>query len=342
MTATTVGATPPETRNPHLMLLGCCLALFIISLDATIVNVALPAIQADLHASVSGLQWIIDSYTLVLACLLLLAGSTGDRIGRRRDVPGRPGHFRRRLAALLCGAEPRHARRRSGYSRPLGAPCSSRTPCRPSPTSSPTRHGGPTPSACGLACSAPPRRPARHRRVLVDHDRVAAHFLGQPSRRRARVRARRPLRPETARSPPRRADLPGQASPPPHARRRSPTRSSRARPAAGHRRRSPALFAVAVLGLVRLPARPSVIAMNHCWNCGSSEARRSPARPRMATLAFAILAGFLFLNTLYLQEVRGDSALYGRDRHPSRHCRHRRRLPPSPAASLRPPAAACR
>jgi EmrB/QacA subfamily drug resistance transporter len=66
------------------MLTGCCLAFFIISLDATIVNVALPTVQADLHASVSGLQWIIDSYTLVFALLLLLAGSTGDRIGRRR------------------------------------------------------------------------------------------------------------------------------------------------------------------------------------------------------------------------------------------------------------------
>ncbi|MEU4622643.1 hypothetical protein AB0G04_22075 [Actinoplanes sp. NPDC023801] len=47
-------------------------------------NVALPAIRADLDAPISGLRWIIDSYTLVLASLLVLAGSTGDRIGRRR------------------------------------------------------------------------------------------------------------------------------------------------------------------------------------------------------------------------------------------------------------------
>jgi MFS family permease len=53
-------------------------------LDVTIVNVALPSIQGALHASVSGLQWTIDAYTLVIACLLMLSGSLGDRFGRRR------------------------------------------------------------------------------------------------------------------------------------------------------------------------------------------------------------------------------------------------------------------
>ena len=84
MTATGTDVSGPSTRSRGLMLAGCCLAFFIVSLDATIVNVALPTMQADLHASVTGLQWIIDSYTLVFAGLLLLAGSTGDRIGRRR------------------------------------------------------------------------------------------------------------------------------------------------------------------------------------------------------------------------------------------------------------------
>ena len=50
----------------------------------TIVNVALPSIGHDLHAGVSGLQWIVDAYTLVLASLLMLSGSMADRIGRRR------------------------------------------------------------------------------------------------------------------------------------------------------------------------------------------------------------------------------------------------------------------
>ncbi len=53
-------------------------------MDVTIVNVALPAIERSLHASLSGLQWIVDAYTLVVACLLMLSGSVSDRIGRRR------------------------------------------------------------------------------------------------------------------------------------------------------------------------------------------------------------------------------------------------------------------
>ena len=53
-------------------------------LDGTIVNVALPRIGRELHASVAGLQWIIDGYLLSLAGLVLVAGSLGDRYGRRR------------------------------------------------------------------------------------------------------------------------------------------------------------------------------------------------------------------------------------------------------------------
>jgi EmrB/QacA subfamily drug resistance transporter len=65
-------------------LVSCCLSLLIVSMDATIVNVALPSIRADLGASAPQLQWVIDIYTLVLASLLLLAGATADRFGRRR------------------------------------------------------------------------------------------------------------------------------------------------------------------------------------------------------------------------------------------------------------------
>jgi EmrB/QacA subfamily drug resistance transporter len=60
------------------------MSLLIVSLDVTILNVALPSIRDDLHASTSGLQWTIDAYTLVLASLLMLSGSTADRIGRKR------------------------------------------------------------------------------------------------------------------------------------------------------------------------------------------------------------------------------------------------------------------
>lgn len=66
------------------VLVICCTSLFIVGLDNTIVNVALPSIRRDLDASVSQLQWTIDAYTLVLASLLMLAGSTADRLGRVR------------------------------------------------------------------------------------------------------------------------------------------------------------------------------------------------------------------------------------------------------------------
>jgi EmrB/QacA subfamily drug resistance transporter len=66
------------------ILLICCMSLLIVGIDVTIVNVALPSIGRDLHASVSGLQWTIDAYTLVLASLLMLSGSTADRLGRRK------------------------------------------------------------------------------------------------------------------------------------------------------------------------------------------------------------------------------------------------------------------
>ncbi len=76
----------PELSRRHrlLVLAICCTSLLIVSLDNTVLNVALPTLQRDLGASVAGLQWTIDAYTLVLASLLMLAGSTADRIGRKR------------------------------------------------------------------------------------------------------------------------------------------------------------------------------------------------------------------------------------------------------------------
>ena len=74
--------SPPVRQN---LILGiCCLSLLLVGMDVTIVNVALPAIQHDLHATLSELQWIVDAYTLVVASLLMLSGSMSDRFGRRR------------------------------------------------------------------------------------------------------------------------------------------------------------------------------------------------------------------------------------------------------------------
>jgi EmrB/QacA subfamily drug resistance transporter len=71
-------------RRRLLVLTICCASIVVVVMDISIVNVALPTMRRDLYASVSGLQWTIDAYTLVLASFLLLAGSTADRVGRRR------------------------------------------------------------------------------------------------------------------------------------------------------------------------------------------------------------------------------------------------------------------
>jgi EmrB/QacA subfamily drug resistance transporter len=91
-------------RRRMLILAICCMSLLIVGLDVTIVNIALPSIQRDLHAPVSGLQWTIDAYTLVLASFLMLSGSTADRIGRRRTF--QTGLVLFTLGSLLCSLAP--------------------------------------------------------------------------------------------------------------------------------------------------------------------------------------------------------------------------------------------
>jgi len=61
-----------------------CVAIFMLLLDITVVNVALPNIQRDLHTSFTDLQWVVDAYALMLATVMLNAGSLGDQIGRKR------------------------------------------------------------------------------------------------------------------------------------------------------------------------------------------------------------------------------------------------------------------
>ncbi|WP_432980743.1 MFS transporter [Dactylosporangium sp. CA-233914] len=94
-----------QSRSRRLLILGiCCMSLLIVGLDNTIVNIAVPAIGRDLDAPLSGLQWTIDAYTLVLASLLLMAGSTADRIGRRRTF--QTGLIVFAVGSLLCGLAP--------------------------------------------------------------------------------------------------------------------------------------------------------------------------------------------------------------------------------------------
>ena len=80
-------AAPPDLHPRRWLALGVlCLSLLLVVLDNTILNVALPTLVDELDASTSDLQWIVDSYVLVFAGLLLTAGSLGDRFGRRRSL----------------------------------------------------------------------------------------------------------------------------------------------------------------------------------------------------------------------------------------------------------------
>jgi EmrB/QacA subfamily drug resistance transporter len=94
---------PPASgeTNRWLVLVIVCLAQFMVILDATVVNVALPSIQADLGFSAANLQWVINSYTLVFGGFLLLGGRAGDLFGRRRLFLWGVGIFS--LASLLNG-----------------------------------------------------------------------------------------------------------------------------------------------------------------------------------------------------------------------------------------------
>ncbi|MFD8600202.1 MFS transporter [Kitasatospora sp. NPDC059646] len=94
----------PDRRHRLIVLAICCLSLFIVGLDNTVVNIALPTIQHDLGAPASGLQWVIDAYTLVLASLLMLSGSVADRIGRKRVFL--TGLLLFVLGSLLCSLAP--------------------------------------------------------------------------------------------------------------------------------------------------------------------------------------------------------------------------------------------
>jgi EmrB/QacA subfamily drug resistance transporter len=93
------------SRNRRIgVLLTCCLSLFIVGLDITVVNVALPAIGQELHAGISGLQWAVGAYTMVMASLLMFSGSMADRLGRRRTFVTGIAVFS--LASVLCSVAP--------------------------------------------------------------------------------------------------------------------------------------------------------------------------------------------------------------------------------------------
>ena len=91
-------ATEPYARRWQALAVLAA-SLLVITIDNTILNVALPSLRADLDVDSSQAQWIVDSYLLVFAGLLLVGGTLGDRFGRRKFLFARPADLRRRVAA---------------------------------------------------------------------------------------------------------------------------------------------------------------------------------------------------------------------------------------------------
>src|SRR6266511_5263628 len=90
----------PEWTRRNLLLLVVCLAQLMVILDVSIVNVALPAIHDDLNFSTTGLQWVVNAYTLTFAGFLMLGGRASDLLGRRRVFLGGTALFA--VASLTC------------------------------------------------------------------------------------------------------------------------------------------------------------------------------------------------------------------------------------------------
>ncbi|KUM84127.1 MULTISPECIES: MFS transporter [Streptomyces] len=93
-----------SVRRRWTVLAVCCLSMFLVGLDTTIVNVGLPAIGRGLDVDTRGLEWIVDAYTLVLASLLISSGALADRFGRRRVFQCGLAAFG--AASLVCALAP--------------------------------------------------------------------------------------------------------------------------------------------------------------------------------------------------------------------------------------------
>ena len=99
MNSTNATSSKPD-RSTNALLIVVCLAQFMVILDVAIVNVALPSMRAGLHFSTTGLQWVVNAYTLTFAGFLMLGGRSADLLGRRRVFLAGVALFS--LSSLLC------------------------------------------------------------------------------------------------------------------------------------------------------------------------------------------------------------------------------------------------
>src|SRR5881392_1477094 len=94
--------TTRQDRASRWILTATIIGSSMTFLDATVVNVALPALQADLHATITDVQWVIEAYALLLGGLILVGGSMGDQFGRKRVFLAGVAFFT--AASIFCGA----------------------------------------------------------------------------------------------------------------------------------------------------------------------------------------------------------------------------------------------
>lgn len=298
---------PAGRRRRLVVLLICSSSLFITYLDSTILNVALPTLQKDLHASIAGLQWVSDAYLLVVASLLMLTGSTADRLGRKRlFLVGLAGFS---LGSLLCSLAPDTGslvalRMLQGLGGSMLTPIS--LSIVRNTFHDPRERAqalGIWSGIFGVAAACGPVVGG----VLVGSVGWRSIFWVNVPIGAAMIAATVRYVPESRAPRPRRVDLPGQLLM--IAFLGSLTYAVIQGPVSGWT--SPAilaLFAVAVVSLAAFTAverrRPEPLL----------ELRFFRSRPFtganvIAVLAFVVLGGFLFVITLYLQQARGYSPL---------------------------------
>jgi len=304
----TIPEGPEGRRHRLVVLLICSSSLFITYLDSTILNVALPTIQADLHASLAALQWVADAYLLVVASLLLLSGSMADRLGRKRlFLIGLSGFS---VGSLLCSLAPDTGslialRMLQGLGGTMLTPVSLSI-VRNTFTDHKERARalGIWSGIFGVATACGPVVGG----VLVSEVGWRSVFWVNVPIGAAMILATRRYVPESRAPHPRPVDVPGQVlmvallGTLTYAVIQGPDYGWTSAPIL-------ALFAVALAAAVLF-----IVVERRRGDAALLELRffRSPpftGASVIAVLSFVVLAGFLFVITLYLQQVRGDSPL---------------------------------